>query len=158
MRTYFYYAFRWHCHYPELSSLKFKGGPPTLDWGWGWTHWAERAKIMLQPTQWRNFKFWGPPHGNQLGPPLHCPADPAYHCNLPPQHQHFRVHANCCVKKFLPEILGPLGPRPPRIAGSAGSLFTPLPVSLITRKLYIINMAVCSWTPGYHLRRCSWCK
>jgi len=29
-------------------------------------------------------------------------------------------------KKFLPEILGPLGPRAPRIAGSAGSLFTPL--------------------------------
>jgi len=33
--------------------------------------------------------FAPPPQGNQLGPPLPCPDDPAYHCNLPPQHQHF---------------------------------------------------------------------
>ena len=74
--------------------------------------------------QWRNFKFWAPPQGNQLGPPLPHPDDPAYHCNLPPQHQHSgpclytqsvnhnedkrpRVHATCCVKKLLPEFWAP---------------------------------------------------
>jgi len=50
-------------------------------------HWQSSRNNMQK--QWRNFKFWAPPQGNQLGPPLPCPDDPAYHCNLPPQHQHF---------------------------------------------------------------------
>ena len=72
---------------------------------------------VADTRQWRNFRFWAPPQGNQLGPPLPCPDDPAYHCNLPPQHQHFRVHANCCVKKILTRNFGPLGPRAPPHCG-----------------------------------------
>jgi len=42
-----------------------------------------------------------------------------------------RPHENCCVKfsvkKLMPQFWAPIGPRaPPRIAGSAGSVVTPL--------------------------------